>query len=137
MSENEYGNSSSGGAPELLQARIKEQLKEQVQAVANPGVLEESNAGELPPPPPPPAPPTAESIVIGSEELSELEVMPDAELVALAKAHNVVVENVGDRSSVLAALLAAGIKSATSQPNPVPPAPPSLAFTFGPTKTEA
>jgi hypothetical protein len=128
----EYGNSSSGGAPELLQARVAAQLQSQpAPKVPQPDepVSSESIA--------PPAPPVVKPFEHGAEELSELEVMPDAELLALAKLRNVVVENAGDRSSVLAALVAAGIKSASALPNPVPPAPPALPFTFGASNTEA
>lgn len=135
MSDN-YGNSSSGCAPEIAAARLKAQQDAQpVQQIVAPVtedvVLEQeiglSNG---------PAVPVAQQAAIGSQEAEQLEVLPDSELIELAKAHGLAVTQNEERSSVLSTLLRAGIRTAdkpvTPPPAPpvVPPAPPAGSVKF-------
>lgn len=127
----EHGNSSSGGAPELLQARLREAGlvpdPEPQSLHANfsaPGehidqeLLDQEDAGKI-----------VDTTI--DPDLEELESLPDSELQALAVAHKLPVAD--SRVDQLLAFKAAGIRSAAMPaPEPVltfslptPPAPPA------------
>jgi hypothetical protein len=122
------GNSSSGGAPELLQARLREAGlvpdPEPQSLHANfsaPGqhidqtLLDQEDDGKL-----------VDTTV--DPALEELEALPDSELQELAKAHKLPISE--SRTDQLLAFKAAGIRSASKlEPTlslelPPPPAPP-------------
>ncbi|TXH17537.1 MAG: hypothetical protein E6R03_03725 [Hyphomicrobiaceae bacterium] len=126
-----YGNSSSGGAPELLLSRLKDaglvpepepqSLHANFSAPGehiDPALLEAEDAGKL-------------LDTTADPELEELESLPDADLIALGQAHKLDVS--GSRTDLLLAFKAAGIRS-TAMPVAAfdlgglsldPPAPPA------------